>query len=64
MPSQVATSRFKRTGPVSRSGHQLFQLIGNRGQVMIFDIGNNHTLTPRQIVSGLPELGNYGLLVL
>ena len=49
---------------VSNSGTELFQLIGNKGQVMVFDIGDDHTLTPKQIIAGLPELGSYGLLVL
>ena len=49
---------------VNESGTQLFQLVGNKGQVMIFDIQPNGDLTLNQTVDGLPELGIYGLVVL
>ncbi|MGI9385964.1 MAG: lactonase family protein [Methyloligellaceae bacterium] len=49
---------------ISANGKELFQLIGNKGQVLILDIGDDHTLTPKQFVTGLPQLGSYGLLVL
>lgn len=48
---------------VSRDGKQLYQLVGNKGQVMIFGIQKNGDLRLNQTVSGLPELGAYGLLV-
>ena len=49
---------------ISKDGRELFQLIGNKGQIMVFDIESSKSLTPKQIVSGLPKLGSYGLLVL
>ena len=49
---------------LSRDGERLYQLVGNKGDVMIFDIEPNGDLTYRQSVSGLPTLGAYGLLVL
>ncbi|ACA89140.1 lactonase family protein [Shewanella woodyi] len=48
----------------SHDGKELYQLVGNMGQVMIFDIQNNGDLTVKQTLSGLPKLGAYGLLVL
>lgn len=49
---------------VSHDGQQLFQLVGNTGQVMVFDISSNGDLSLKQTLSGLPKLGSYGLLVL
>ena len=49
---------------VSDDGKSLFQLVGNKGQVMIFDIHHNGDLSFRQTLTGLPKLGTYGLLVL
>lgn len=48
---------------ISRDGKHLYQLVGNKGQVMIFDIDANGDLKHQQTVDGLPELGAYGLLV-
>lgn len=49
---------------VSDDGRSLFQLVGNSGQVMVFDIQANGDLSLRQTLNGLPKLGAYGLLVL
>jgi 6-phosphogluconolactonase (cycloisomerase 2 family) len=49
---------------VSDDGKNLFQLVGNNGQVMVFDIQNNDDLILKQTLTGLPKLGAYGLLVL
>lgn len=48
---------------VSRDGTHLYQLVGNRGDVMIFGINDDGSLTLKQTVSGLPKVGAYGLLV-
>ncbi len=48
---------------VSNDGTKLFQLVGNKGQVMVFDIADNGDLKLNQTVDGLPELGAYGMLV-
>ena len=48
---------------VSRNGKMIFQLIGNKGQVMVFDIADDGSLKPKQTLNGLPTLGAYGLLV-
>ncbi len=48
---------------VSRDGERLYQLIGNKGQVMVFDIEDDGDLSHRQTLDGLPPLGAYGLLV-
>lgn len=48
---------------VSRDGERFYQLVGNRGQVMVFDIEDNGNLSHRQTLDGLPPLGAYGLLV-
>lgn len=49
---------------VSKAGDELFQLVGNKGRIIVFDIENDLMLTPKQILSGLPQLGAYGLIVL
>jgi hypothetical protein len=49
---------------VSVDGRSLFQLVGNTGQVTVFDTGGNGDLSLRQTLDGLPRLGAYGLLVL
>ncbi len=48
---------------ISRDGKQIYQLVGNKGEVMILDIKENGDLEHKQTVSGLPKLGSYGLLV-
>lgn len=48
---------------VNAAGDKLYQAIGNRGEVMIFDIKASGNLVPVQTVSGLPKLGSYGLMV-
>ncbi len=48
---------------VSSDGSELYQLIGNKGEVMVFAIGEDGALEPMQTVGGLPELGTYGMLV-
>lgn len=48
---------------VNAAGDKLYQLIGNRGEVMVFDIADNGDLTHTQTLSGLPELGAYGMMV-
>ena len=49
---------------LSKNGHRLYQLVGNKGEVMIFDIDRSGDLTPRQTVGGLPALGAFGLVVI
>ena len=48
---------------VSRDGTELYQLVGNKGQVMIFSITEEGDLSLVQTINGLPELGTYGMLV-
>ena len=48
---------------VSADGKELYQLVGNKGQVMIFSITEEGDLVPAQTINGLPELGTYGMLV-
>ena len=48
---------------VSSDGKELYQLVGNKGEVMIFSIRRNGKLRHKQTVGGLPELGTYGMLV-
>lgn len=48
---------------VSADGSEIYQLVGNRGEVMVFDILPNGDLTHKQTLDGLPELGTYGLVV-
>ena len=40
---------------VSADGKELFQLIGNKGQVIVFHIEGDRSLALKQILSGLPE---------
>lgn len=48
---------------VNSAGNQLYQLIGNKGKVMVFNIDQaSGDLKPMQTLSGLPELGSYGLM--
>lgn len=49
---------------LSRDGTEIYQLIGNTGQVMVLGLGPNGLMTPKQILDGLPTLGAYGLLPL
>lgn len=49
---------------VSKNGRHLYQLVGNQGEVMIFDIQPNGDLKLVETVGGLPRLGAYGMLVL
>ena len=58
------TALFFSDLAVSDDGRSLFQLVGNSGQVMVFDIQANGDLSLRQTLNGLPKLGAYGLLVL
>lgn len=48
---------------ISHDGKELYQLVGNKGKVMIFEIDGDANLSLKQTVSGLPELGAYGMLV-
>ncbi len=49
---------------ISDDGKRLYQLIGNKGQVMILNVGENGDIEHHQTVDGLPELGSYGMVVL
>lgn len=49
---------------VSASGDELYQLIGNTGQILVLSVGPDGRLILRQILSGLPAIGAYGLLAL
>lgn len=49
---------------VSEDGRRLFQLVGNKGQVLVFDIQKNGDLSMHQKLDGLPRLGSYGLAML
>ena len=48
---------------VSRDGASIYQLVGNRGEVMVLDIEEDGTLIHKQTIGGLPVLGTYGMLV-
>ena len=48
---------------VNAAGDRLYQLIGNKGEVMVFDISDNGDMTPIHTLAGLPELGTYGMMV-
>ena len=47
---------------VSRDGEELYQLVGNKGEVIVFDIQENGDLALKQSISGMPELGTYGMV--
>ena len=49
---------------ISPDGSTLYQLIGNQGQVFVFDILSSGNLSLRQVLGGMPMLGSYGLVVL
>ncbi|MGF1705853.1 3-carboxymuconate cyclase [Enterovibrio baiacu] len=49
---------------VSADGKQLYQLVGNKGAVMVFDVKANGDLETSQTIGGMPELGTYGLLAI
>ncbi|NGN97994.1 lactonase family protein [Grimontia sp. S25] len=49
---------------VSHDGKHLYQLVGNQGAILVFDIKSNGDLTLNQQVGGMPELGTYGMLAL
>lgn len=59
----VSEALFFSDLAISHNGKQLFQLIGNTGQVMIIDIEANGNLKLSQTVDGLPQIGSYGMLV-
>ena len=46
---------------IDDGGRYLFQLVGNRGEVMVFEVGAKGDLEWRQTLEGLPKLGAYGL---
>lgn len=48
---------------VSSDGKEFYQLVGNKGEVIIFDIKRDGTLKKSQTIGGLPVLGAYGMLV-
>ena len=48
---------------VSADGTEIYQLVGNRGEVMVFSIKPGGDLKLKQTLDGLPELGTYGLVV-
>ncbi len=48
---------------VSKDGKELYQLVGNKGEVIVFSIDDKGDLTPTQTLTGLPELGTYGMFV-
>lgn len=48
---------------MSADGKEIYQLIGNRGEVLVFSITPNGDLELKQTLGGLPELGTYGLAV-
>ncbi len=54
--------RFLSDITLNHDGTLLYQLVGNQGQVIIFDVSGDGRLKMRQVVSGLPEYGSYGLL--
>lgn len=49
---------------LSADGDEIYQLLSNTGQVLVLGVGRDGMLTPKQIVSGLPDLGAYGMLAL
>ncbi len=48
---------------VSADGTEIYQFVGNRGEVMVFSIRPDGDLELKQTLGGLPELGTYGLAV-
>ncbi|MGK0545982.1 hypothetical protein ACSEE7_10815 [Halomonas cupida] len=46
------------------AGDSLYQLVGNTGEVLAFDVAENGSLSLRDRSGGLPTLGTYGLVVL
>ncbi|MBY6029386.1 MAG: hypothetical protein VX259_12490 [Pseudomonadota bacterium] len=46
------------------AGDSLYQLVGNTGEVLAFDVAENGSLSLRESSGGLPTLGTYGLVVL
>ncbi|MCL2914499.1 hypothetical protein L2725_12055 [Shewanella corallii] len=54
--------RFLSDITLNHDGTLLYQLVGNQGQVIIFDVSGDGELKMRYVVSGLPEYGGYGLL--
>lgn len=49
---------------VGKNGDELYQLVGNKGEVAIFRIDSNGDLTLHQTVGHMPELGTFGLAVI
>lgn len=56
--------RFFSDIELSADGKQVYQLIGNRGEVMIFNVGEDGALAHVQTVGGMPALGTYGLVAM
>lgn len=55
---------FFSDNAISDDGQRYFQLVGNKGQVLVFDIRKNGDLNKRETLDGLPVHGSYGLVVL
>lgn len=49
---------------VSTDGKQLYQLVGNQGKVLVFNIDKDNKLSLQGEARGLPELGSYGIVAL
>ncbi|MGQ7246098.1 lactonase family protein [Halomonas sp. V046] len=48
---------------LNSAGDALYQLVGNRGEVLVFDVADDGALRLRETLGGLPVLGAYGMLV-
>jgi len=47
---------------ISDDGKEIYQLVGNQGAIMIFDVAEDGNLKAKQTVGGLPVLGAFGLI--
>lgn len=49
---------------VSDDGSEIYQLVGNRGMVLVMGVNDDGSIEVRQSLSGLPKLGAYGIVAL
>lgn len=47
---------------IGQDGLEIYQLVGNRGEIMIFDVADDGYLNHKQTIGGLPALGAFGLI--
>lgn len=46
---------------INHNGSEMYQLVGNKGDILVFDVSDNGDLKHKSTIGGLPTLGAFGL---